>query len=124
MNMKTLVIASVLAALLMGLPLAGVMEYGRRKTEPRRTELANSGVKSELDAFITQHSLSQNDMRFMVYRKPLPFLNAWLSYAFSIGFSAGIYILIRRGLIKLIGKQNSQQGGPGYPPQGVGSPDP
>ena len=124
MNIKTAVFASVLAALIMGLPMAGVMEYGRRKTEPRRAELANSGVKAELDAFITQHSLSQNDMRFMVSRKPLPFLNAWLSYAFSIGFSAWIYILIRRGLIRLIGKQNSQQSVPGYPPQGVGSPEP
>ena len=124
MNMKTLVVASVLSAMVMGLPLAGVMEYGRRKTEPRRAALVNSGVKAELDAFITQHSLSHNDMRFLVYRKPLPFLNAWLSYAFSIGFSAGIFILIRRGLIKLIGIHSSQQSGPAYPPQGVGSADP
>ena len=109
MNIKTSVFASVLAALIMGLPMAGVMEYGRRKTEPRRAELANSGVKAELDSFITQHSLSQNDMRFMVIREPLPFLNAWLNYAFSIGFSAGIFIYLRWGLIKLIGKHNSQQ---------------
>ena len=123
MNIKTTVFASVLAALIMGLPMAVVMEFGRRKTEPRRSELANCGVKAELDAFITQHSLSQNDMRFLVIRKPLPFLNAWLNYAFSIGFSAGIFIFLRRGLIKLIGKQNFQQCVAGYPPQGVGSPE-
>ena len=100
-------LASVLAALLMGLPLAGVMEYAARKAEPRRAELMEKGVKPDLEAFMKQHSLSNNDMRFMVSPKGMPFLNTWLSYSVSVGLTVGIFLLLRSLLDRLIRKRES-----------------
>ena len=119
MNKKTAILASVLTALLIGLPMAGFMEYGKRKTEPMRAELVNNGIQAELDSFIKQHSLSQNDMRYMIYHKPLPFLNAWLSCAFTVGVFVGIFILLRNGLIRLIEKNKT----PNHQIQPIGGKD-
>ena len=44
-------------------------------------------------------------------------LGGWIPAAIYVLFLAGINLLIKK-------RHNAEQGGPGYPPQGVGSPDP
>ena len=64
-------------------------------------------------------SIAMTTVFFLICLRILrePFSGLWVLLLPSI--AAGI-----AGVLVLIKRQNGQQGGPGYPPQGVGSPDP